>query len=332
MKFTTYAMLTRARALATRCLPVLALALCSQVHAQQAWPGKPVRIVVPFSVGGTTDLLARMVGQALSKNTGQSFIIDNRTGAGGSIGSAEVSRAAPDGYTLLLTTASTHSVAPVLNKLPYNTVTDFTPISHLADADLVILASPGLGIKNVAELLDLARKKPGALNYSTNGIGTISHLAFELLSVQTGISMVSVPYKGSGSAIADVSSGVVQMQMDVPATAITHINSGRVRAIATTGPRRSSMLPDVQTVAESVPGYASVSWFGIYGPRGMSPELTQRIHAAVSKVIESPEMLERLKSMGLEPGRGTAADFAAMVAADSARWGRVVKERNIKVD
>lgn len=331
MKLTTHAMLTRARALATRCLPVLALALSSQVHAQ-AWPSKPVRIVVPFSVGGTTDLLARMVGQALSKNTGQPFIIENRTGAGGSIGSGEVSRATPDGYTLLLTTASTHSVAPVLNKLPYNTVTDFTPISHLADSDLVILASPGLGIKNVAELLDLARKKPGSLNYSTNGVGTISHLTFELLSVQTGISMVNVPYKGSGSAIADVSSGVVQLQTDVPATAITHINSGRVRAIATTGPRRSSLLPEVQTVAESVPGFTSVSWFGIYGPRGMSPELTQRVHAAVSKVIEAPEMLEKLKTMGLEPGRGTAADFAAMVATDSARWGRVVKERNIKVD
>lgn len=331
MKLMTHAIATRVRTLAIRCLPVLALALCSQVHAQ-AWPGKPVRIVVPFSVGGTTDLLARLVGQALSQNTGQSFVIDNRTGGGGSIGSGEVVRAAPDGHTLLLTTASTHSVAPALSKLPYNTVTDFTPIAHLADSDLVILASPSLGVKNMAELLDVARKKPGALNYSINGVGTISHLTFELLSVQTGITMVSVPYKGAGSSITDVSSGIVQLQTDVPATGVTHVNSGRVRAIATTGPRRSSLLPDVPTVAESVPGFTSVTWFGLYGPRGMSPELTQRIQDTVTKVMQSPEILERFKTLGLEPGRGTSADFAAMVAADSARWSRVVKERNIKLD
>ena len=314
-------------------LCVLAFAAPGLAQAQTpAWPTKTVRIIVPFSVGGITDLFARVVGQALQQATGQPFVIENKTGAGGAIGSAEVARAAPDGYTLLVTTTSTHAVAPHLTKLPYNTVSDFTPIAHLADSDLIVLASPSLGVKNIAELIELARKKPGDVNYTSSGVGTIAHLTFELFDAQTGVVMTHIPYKGTGSAITDLSSGVVQLSLDGVTTGLPHIKAGRVRGLAVTGLHRSPILPDVPTIAETVPGFSVVSWLGLYGPRGMSPELVQRIHQEVGKVMQSPEMVQRIKGMGLEPGRGSPADFAAMVASDSARWGRLVKERNIKVE
>ena len=187
-------------------------------------------------------------------------------------------------------------------KLPYNTVTDFTPIAHLADSDLFVLAAPKLGVKNMAELLALGRSKPGYLNYTSSGIGTIAHLSFELLSAQTGVVMNHIPYKGTGSAIADLSSGVVHLSLDGVTTGIPHVNGGRVRGLATTGPRRSALLPDTPTVAETVPGFQVVSWFGLYGPRGMSPELTKRIHDEVAKVIQSPEMVQRFKAWASSPG------------------------------
>ena len=310
---------------------ILAFAASGLAHAQ-AWPSKPVRIVVPFAVGGITDLLGRVLAQALSQSTGQTFVVENKTGAGGAIGSAEVARAAPDGYTLLVTTLSTHAVAPHLTKLPYNTVSDFTPIAHLADSDLLLLASPSLGVKSMAELLELARSKPGYINYTSSGIGTIAHLTFELFNAQTGVVMNHIPYKGTGSAIPDLSSGLVHLSIDGVATGIPHVTGGRVRGLAVTGPRRSALLPDTPTIAETVPGFSVVSWFGLYGSRGMSPELTKRIHDEVAKVIQSPEMLQRFKGLGVEPGRGSSADFAAMVANDSARWGRLVKERNLKAE
>ena len=179
-------------------------------------------------------------------------------------------------------------------------------------------------------LLDLARSKPGSINYASNGIGTIGHLTLERLSVEAGITMNHIPYKGSGLAIPDVASGLVHLTTDVPATGSSHISSGRVLGLAVTGERRSALLPEVPTVAETVPGFSALTWFGLYGPRGMSPELTGRIHAAFVKAMGSPEIVERYKTMGVEPGRGSPADFAAMVASDSARWGSIVRERNIK--
>jgi tripartite-type tricarboxylate transporter receptor subunit TctC len=300
-------------------LSILALAASGLAQAQ-AWPTKTVRIVVPFSVGASTDLLARVLGQAVSQATGQAFVIENKTGASGAIAAAEVARAPADGYTLLLTTSSTHAVAPHLNKLPYNTVTDFTPIAHLADSDLIMLASPSLGVKNVAELLELARSKPGYVNYTSSGVGTIAHLSFELFCAQTGVVMNHIPYKGTGSAMPDLRSGVVHLSLEGAATGIPQMSDGKVRGLAVTGLRRAALAPNMPTIAETVPGFSVVPWYGLYGPRGMSPELVHRIHGEFVKVIQSPEMLQRFKSFALEPGRGSPADFAAMVASDSARW------------
>lgn len=311
-------------------LALATVALAAPAQAQ-AWPSKPVRIVVPFGAG-TTDVLARLFGKSISEATGQPFIVDNKVGAGGSIGSLEVARATPDGHTLLLATSSTHSVAPNFGNLPYDTVKDFTPVAHLGGSELLLLLDPNLGVTSLSDVMTLAKTKPEALSYASNGAGTIGHLVFELLSIQAGVTMTHVPYKGSGLSIPDVSSGRVTMTSDVPATGAGHITSGRVKGLAVTGLTRSATLPNVPTVAETIPGFSAMTWWGIYGPKGMSPELTRQIHAAFFKAMQSPELVERYKTLGVEPGRGSPDDFAAMVALDSAGWGKVIKERNIKAE
>jgi tripartite-type tricarboxylate transporter receptor subunit TctC len=318
----------------------VAVAASGLAHAQapaqapaQAWPAKTVRVVVPISVGGTTDLLARLIGQAMAQATGQPFVIDNKAGAAGAIGSAEVARAPADGYTLLVATSSTHSIAPHMTaKLPYNVFDDFTPIALLADANNVLLVSPSVPAKNVSELLALAREKPGYLNYATSGIGSWGHLAFELFAGQAGVTLTHVPYKGTGSSIADLSAGTVHLALDALPSGLPHAKTGRAHALAVSGPHRSALAPDVPTLGETVPGFAVTSWFGLYGPKGMSPELAKRINAEVNKAMQTPELVARFASLGIEAGRGSPADFGAMVVSDSARWGRLVKERNIKLD
>ena len=315
-----------------RLLPVVALAVSGLANAR-AWPTKPVRVVVPVSVGGTTDLLARLIGQALTQATGQPFVVDNKTGAAGSIGSAEVAKAPPDGYTLLVATSSTHAIAPHVNtKLPYNVVDDFTPIALLAEANNVLLGSPSLPVKNVKELLALAKEKPGYLNYASSGIGSWGHLAFELFAAQAGVTLTHVPYKGTGSSIADLSGGTVHLALDAVPSGMPHATTGRAKALAVSALKRSPLAPDVPTIAETVPGFSVLSWFGLYGPKGMSPELVKRINEEFNKAMSTPEMTARFASMGIDPGRGSAADFASMVAKDSARWGKLVKDRNIKLD
>ncbi|RJG03263.1 tripartite tricarboxylate transporter substrate binding protein [Noviherbaspirillum sedimenti] len=318
---------------AIRWLPVLALTASGLAQAQD-WPSKPVRIVVPIAAGSATDLLARMVGQALSETTGQPFVIDNKSGAVGAIGSNEVARAPADGYTLLIATTSTHAIAPhVSTKLPYNAVKDFTPIAFLTEANNLLVVSPTLPVKNVKELLALAREKPGYLNYVSSGVGSFGHLSFELLAAQTGVSFTHVPYKGTGAALQDLMSGAVHMALEAIPSALPKVKSGMAGALAVSGAHRSAIAPDIPTIAESgVPGFSVQSWFGLYGPRGMPPELTQRINEKVNKMLQSPNMVVRFQAMGIEAGRGSPADFAAMVANDSARWGRIAKERNIKME
>jgi tripartite-type tricarboxylate transporter receptor subunit TctC len=313
-------------------LCVVGLALSGFAHAQ-TWPTKPVRVLVGFSPGATTDLLARLMARQLSQNLGQPFVVESKLGAGGAIAAQEVARAPADGYTLLVTTTSTHSVAPAMStKLPYNTVTDFTPLAHIADSPLVMLASPTMGIKTVAELIALARQKPDAINYSSSGVGTLGHLTTEAFKAQAGISMTHIPYKGSAQAIPDLMNGVVQITWDSIGTGLAPAKDGRVRALAVSGPRRSPLAPDIPTIAETLPGFSVVFWFGLYGPPGMSPQLAQRINAEVNKVLRSPEAVARFTELGIEAGHGSPSDFAAMVASDTARWTRIVTENKIKAE
>ena len=313
----------------------LALALCAAPLAQaQSWPTKPVRLVVPVSPGGTTDLLARVVGEALQKSTGQAVVVDGKPGAAGAIGSIEVARAPADGYTLLVATSSTHAVAPAMsNTLRYDPVGDFTPIALLAESNNLLLVSPTITAKNMKELLEQIRKRPGQLNYVSSGIGSFAHLAFELFKQDAGVFITHIPYKGTGATLPDLVAGQVHLAIDAIPSGLPHVKEGRVKGLAVTGPRRSPLAPDIPTIAESgVPNFAVLSWFGLYAPKGLAPELQRKINEEINKVMASPEVSARFAQLGIEPGKGSAADFAKMVATDRAKWTELVKERKIKAE
>jgi len=316
-----------------RCLSIVALTISGFAQAQ-TWPTKPVRLVVPISAGGATDLLARMVGQALTKRLGQPFIVDQKPGAAGAIASLDVARAPADGYTFLVATSSTHAVAPaVFAKLRYDPVKDFTPIGLLAEANNVLLVSPKTGATNMKELLDLARKKPGYLNFASSGVGSFGHLTFELFQHQAGVSLTHVPYKGNSAAIPDLMAGTTHLAADSLSTGLPYVRDGRLRGLAVTGSHRSPLAPDIPTIAESgLPGFSVVAWFGLFAPAGLSPELTQHINDELNKVLKSPALAENFATLGIEPGHGSSAEFATMVANDRARWTSLAKQFKIKLD
>ncbi|MDO8248735.1 MAG: tripartite tricarboxylate transporter substrate binding protein [Rhodoferax sp.] len=318
-----------------RMLGVASLVAASLASQAQTWPERPVRLVVPFPAGGATDLVARVIAQRVSKDIGQQVIVDNKAGAGGTIGSAEAAKSTADGYTLLLTTSSTHAISPhLMSKLPYDPIRDFTPIAHLADAASVLLVTPSLPVKTMAELIDYAKKHPGQLNYASSGNGTIVHLTTEAFKAQAGIFITHVPYKGTALAIPDVIAGSVQVLIDAIPSGMPHVKSGRLRALAVTGEKRSALAPELPTVAEAgLPGFSSVTWFGLYAPRGMKPELVARVHEAFEKAAHAPDVVESLAKLGVEPSPlGSPAKFAAMVSADSQRWARIIRERKITIE
>ena len=301
----------------------------------QAWPDKPVRVVVPFPASGATDLVARVVTQRVAQDLGQQFVVDNKPGAGGTIGAAEAAKAAPDGYTLLLTTSSTHAISPhLMPRLAYDARKDFTPVAHLADAPSVLLVTPSLPAKSVQELIAYAKAHPRALNYASSGNGTIVHLNAAAFSAQAGIEMTHVPYKGTALAIPDLAAGQVHLLFDSLPTGMPHVKSGRLRALAVTSEKRSALAPELPTLAESgLPGYASVTWFGVYLPAGASPALVDRINKAFTKAMQAPEVAASLAKLGVEPAApGTPAQFAAMVQADSARWASVIRQHKISLE
>ena len=318
-----------------RLLAVASLIAASAAAQAQAWPERPVRLVVPFPAGGATDLVARVIAQRLSKDIGQQVIVDNKAGAGGTIGSAEAAKASADGYTLLLTTSSTHAISPhLMPRLPYDPIKDFTPVAHLADAASVLLVTPSLPVKTVAELIAYARKHPGQLNYASSGNGTIVHLTTEAFKAQAGVFITHVPYKGTALAIPDVIAGSVQVLIDAIPSGMPHVKSGRLRALAVTGDKRSALAPELPTVAEAgLPGFSSVTWFGLYAPRGMKSDLMLRVHDAFEKAAHAPDVVESLARLGVEPSPiGSPAQFAAMVSADSQHWARIIRERKITLE
>ncbi|MFN7570094.1 MAG: Bug family tripartite tricarboxylate transporter substrate binding protein [Betaproteobacteria bacterium] len=299
----------------------------------QSYPGKPIRLIVPFPAAGATDILSRELARRLSDRLGQQVVVDNRPGAGGAIGSEAAAKSAADGYTLLMATSSTHSIGPQLNpKLPYNAQTDFTPVAHVANAANVLIVSPKLEVKNVRELIALARAKPGALNYGSSGNGTIPNLTGELFKAMTGTYIVHIPYRGTALVIPDMVSGQVQLMFDSIVSAQPHLKDGRVRPLAVTSLTRSPLLPEVPPLAETVPGFESVTWFGVFGPRGLPPEVVQKINAEINALLKQPEFAERLRQLGAEPAGGTPADFARVVADDSAKWAKLIRERKIAAD
>ncbi|HSQ03659.1 MAG TPA: tripartite tricarboxylate transporter substrate binding protein [Burkholderiales bacterium] len=320
--------------LVVRCVALLTVAV-GLAHAQEpaaAYPRKAVRIVVPAAAGGGADIIARLIGQQLGRNLGQTFIVENRPGAANIIGTEVVAKAPPDGYTLLLGTTGPLAMNPLLYaKLPYDAVKDFSTISNVADSPFVLVVHPSLPVHSVAELVKLARAKPGQLSYASWGRGSSTHLATELFMTMTQVQFVQVPYKGSGNAIPDMLAGNVQLAFDSMLSSVPHVRVGRLRPLGISALKRSGVLPDVPTLAESgLAGFEAGSWYGFLAPAKTSPDIVSKLHDEIMKALKVGEVQERLASLGTEPIGNTPAEFAAQIRNDLAKWGKVVHAAGIQ--
>lgn len=313
----------------------LALNLCGpgQAHAQ-AYPSKPVRVVVPFAPGGGADIVARLVFQKLSLRLGQSFVIENRGSAGGIIGSDLVAKAAPDGYTLLLGQTGPNAINPALfAKMPYDPIKDFAPVIQLTSYAYVIALHPGVPVKTLPELLALAKAKPGALSFGTAGTGSSAQLAAELFMRSTQTTMTHIPYKGAGPALLDTVGGAVTMSFGDAAAATPLVNTNRVRAIAVTGKRRTPLLPDVPTVAESgYPGFEAAAWHAVLAPAKTPPDIIRKLNTELALVLSDPEVHDKLAKDGIDTVGASAEDFALYIKSEVEKWGKVVRDANIKLE
>lgn len=299
----------------------------------QSYPTKPIRLIVPFPAGGATDLFARSLSQKLGERLGQSVVVDNKPGAGGTLGSDLAAKAPADGYTLLLSTTSTHSIGPNLNpKIPYDAMRDFTPISQVGNAPSIMLVPNNSPAKTVKEWIDHARQNPGRLNYASSGNGTIVQLTAELFKSQANVFVVHIPYKGTALAIPDLVSGKVDVLFDSLPTGLPHVKEGRLRALGVTSAKRTPLAPDLPPISDVLPGYESTTWFGIFGPRGLPPEVVTRVNMAANQVLKDPEVVDRLTRLGIEPIGGTPAQFAAMLTTELAKWKKIITERKITLD
>jgi tripartite-type tricarboxylate transporter receptor subunit TctC len=289
--------------------------------------------MVPFPPAGATDVVARFVAQKLGERWGQSVIVENRPGAGGTIGSDLVAKAPKDGYTLLMATSSTHSIGPSLSKLPYDPIKDFAPVVHVANVPNTLVISPTLAAKDMKEFIALAKSKPGQLNFASSGNGTIVHLNGELFKMLAGVDLQHIPYKGTALAIPDLANGQVAMLFDSLASVMPHIRSGRAKPIALNGRARSPLLPDVPTFAEAgMPAFDTYTWFGLFAPAGTPKEIVTKVHDDVLATLQSPDLLERFASVGAEPVGGTQEQFTARILADTAKWAQVIKAAKVKIE
>ncbi|HEX7891529.1 MAG TPA: tripartite tricarboxylate transporter substrate binding protein [Ramlibacter sp.] len=319
-------------------LAAAALALpfaTAPAFAQGPWPdNKPIRIVVGFAPGGFTDVLGRLIGQKLSERLNTPVVVENKPGAAGTLGADLVAKSRPDGYTLLLAHSNSNSVAPALYpKLPYNIVTDFTPIIPVANTPLLLTVNPAVPAKNVAEFIALAKAKPGALRFASSGGGSAQHLAAERFQLATGTQMTHIPYKGSGQAIVDLLSGQVELNFESPPNVMTHAKAGKLRLLAITSNKRSALLPDVPTMAEAgVKNAEMLQWFAVMGPARMPADITRRLNGEIAAILKMPDVQEKILSQGGEIMGGSAEDFAKFLAADSAAFARLVKEARITLD
>jgi tripartite-type tricarboxylate transporter receptor subunit TctC len=318
---------------------LLPLRAWAQSATASGWPAKPVRIVVPFAPGGTTDILARALAPELGKAFGQTFLVDNKPGAGGNVGADLIAKSAPDGYNLLMGTVGTHAInAALYPKMPFDPVRDFAPITLVAGVPNVLVMNPAkaeaLKINSVADLIAYARAHPGQLNMASSGNGTSIHLSGELFKSMTGTFLVHFPYRGSGPALLDLIGGTMDLMFDNLPSALPQIKAGKLKALAVTSAQRSAAVPDLPTIAEAGPlkGFEASSWFGLLAPAGTPADIVNRVQQESAKAMSTPALKERLLSQGAIPGGMPPAEFAAYIAAETTKWAKVVKTSGAKVD
>jgi len=313
-------------------IAAIAVGCCLPAFAQQ-YPSKPIRIIVPFGAGGSADTMARLTGQRFTETWGQSVLVENRTGAAGMIGAEAVARAAPDGYTLMLTSGA-FSSTPALNpNVSVDVFKDFTPIVNISNTATMINVHPSLPVKSVKELIAFARQRPDQLSYATAGIGTTGHLATELFLNITGTKMVHVPFKANPIAVIDVIAGNVPVMFDLVLTGAPQVKAGKLRALAVTSPQRLPLLPDVPTATEAgLSGFDANVWLGMFGPAALSRDIVNRLNTEVNRIVRLPEIVKRFNDLGVEPAGGTPEAFAALHKADFGKWQKVVRDAKIKLE
>ena len=312
-----------------------ALATLPLSAAAQAWPAKPLRLVIPFPAGGATDIIGRLLAQKLGAALGQQVVIDNKPGAGGTIGADLVAKAPADGHTLLLATSSTHSIGPALNpKMPYDAFKDFAPIAHVANAPSVLVVGAGFPKGNALDLIKTLKANPGKYNFGSSGIGTYPHLSAEMFKWRAGgLFVVHIPYRGTGLVVTDLIAGQITFLMDSIVSAQTHIKDGRVRALAVTGAQRSGSLPDVPTFTElGVPGLAFSNWFGFFAPAGTPADVVQRANRELNTLMRAPDVADRLRQLGADPVTGTPEAFAKVIRDEHDSWKAVIQRAGIKAE
>ena len=313
-------------------LAVLLLSFAAVAHAQ--WPTKPVRFIVPFPAGGSTDVVGRLIAEHLRQGLGQSFVIDNRAGAGGTTGSDAVAKAAPDGYMMLIGTSSTHAIASGLYgaKLPYDQVKDFAPVTLLGSATILLVVHPSVAAKSVPELIALAKAKPGTLNFASSGNGGVSHLTGEYFKSLAGVEMQHVPYKGDTPMIIDLVAGRVSLAFGTAVAFLPYVQKGALNSLAVTNAKPSPVAPNLPTVAATLTGFEALQWFGLLMPAGTPADIVAKLNAEVVKILKLPEVRERLQAMGIEIAGNSPEQFAAFMRSETTKWGRIVKDSGAKID
>jgi tripartite-type tricarboxylate transporter receptor subunit TctC len=299
----------------------------------QEWPGKQVNLIVPFSAGGTTDLFGRLLAQHMHQKFGQPFIVENRAGAGGNLGAAAVAKAAPDGYTFLVGTVSTHAINPfIYTKLPYDTVKDFQPVSLIARLPNILVVHPSLPANNVQELIAYLKANPDKMSYGSSGVGTSIHLAAELFKIKTGTTMTHVPFRSSGDIMNNLTGGHINLAFDNITLAWPQVKAGNLRALAVSSTERSAIAPDVPTVADTIPGFEATSWHGVFAPAGTPKPIVDKMAAEMKRILELPDVKEKLFEIGAVASPMTPEDFGKFIDGERAKWADVVKAAGVKMD
>ena len=313
-------------------LVFLVLGASTTAAAQNKYPSKPIRLIVPVAPGGGTDFIARLLGQKLNEAWGEPVIVDNRPGAAGNLGVEIAAKAVPDGYTVVIPITSFPINPSLYAKLPFDTVRDFAPITLVASAPLLLVVNPKLQVNSVKELIALAKAKPGALNFANSGSGTTAHLAGEMFKRMAGVDIVSVPYKGGGPAVIDLIAGNVQMYFSTIPAALTQVKAGRLRALAVTGGKRMSEISDIPTVSESgLPGFEVVAWFGMFAPARTPQPVVRKLNAELVRILNASEVREKMARHGLIPGGNTPEQLGSFLKAEIAKWSKVIMDANIRI-